>query len=92
MDGFMSHGGGWCSLLALMVQTPWAGPHVLVQVVGGWHCRTRGAVVMPNSTTSMMMIVLLKELVFAVSEIVQRFLLQSCPRSLGHLQQSFTLY
>lgn len=58
-------------MLALMVQTPWAGPHVLVQVVGGWHCRTRGAVVMPNSTISMMvMIVLLKEFVFTVSEII----------------------
>lgn len=64
--------------MALMVQTPWAGPHVLVQVVGGWHCGTRGAVVMPNSTISMMVIiVLLKELIFAGSELVQGFLLQS---------------
>lgn len=50
---FKSYGGGWCCLLALMVhEAPRVGPHVLVQVVGWRHGRSRGVVVMMVPTTT----------------------------------------
>lgn len=65
--------------MALMrQQAPRGGPHILMQVVGWWHCSSWG--VMPTTTTHMMvMIVVLKELIFSGREVVQWLLLQNGP-------------
>lgn len=83
-------------MLALVVQqAPRAGPHILVQVVGWRHSRARGGVVRVTKTPAttaqvmvVMMIVVLKEFIFAGRKIIQGLLLEGSPWSLAPVQES----